>query len=150
VRCALLRSSSPVRGVAVTSSSAAMVSNIAASSNRPLIFPPLPEALRVTYSSLVSGGGRSSGSSPSWSSISTSCIPQVRSSVGVYNAVFAASCCSIAAHCCGVSRSAARDSATRATASTWRRLALPAVNIPAVCGSRAGNSVPSKLVRVAM
>ena len=49
------RSSSPVNGLARASITAAIASNIAASSNRPLIFPP-PSGERVKNSSLTGAG----------------------------------------------------------------------------------------------
>ena len=58
------RSSSAVSGFAFASITVAIASNIAASSNRPLILPP-PVAVRVRCSSLTCAGGRSSGSAPS-------------------------------------------------------------------------------------
>ena len=48
----------------------------------PALDPAPPAGPRVRYSSLIWAGGRSSGSAPSWSSVSTSAAPQACSSAG--------------------------------------------------------------------
>ena len=99
------RSSSPVSGFAFASITAAMASNIAASSNRPLIFPlPVAAPGQVQFVDLrrrpVVGLG--------------AVLVQRRDQrdallvqlAGVYSSAFAASCSSAPAHCSGVSRPA--------------------------------------------
>ena len=138
------RTSSAVSGRALASRMVAIASYRAGSSNRPLSDPPVPLLFGIRVSSLIGSGSRSSGSAPSWSSISISCWPQVRNCPGVYTPIWAAICSSAPACTSGSSRLAACDAISPAITSTCRRLASPATNRAAVAGSRAGSCWPCR------
>jgi len=77
-----VRSSSAVRGAAWASITVATASNSAALSNRPDSVPPGAVRWRRSRSSMTGTGGRSSGSEPSWSRVSTSSVPHFSSCAG--------------------------------------------------------------------
>ncbi len=116
----------------------AIASNIAASSKCPFSVPPGRPRKRFRCTSFTGSGGRSSGSGPSWSSVSTSRLPHSNNSEGVYRSVWAASSASAPDQTVGDNRCADGPASTRVITSTCRKLAAPVANCCAVAGNRAG------------